>query len=104
GGDLSNDFEVTALREVRHAFDYFLHGLPASWSLRLSLPRPRLRWNSDVVRLRKTDRARISGVCVTKDTQARITRKDSFEAAFRAVGSIGHDHHSGVLRITDADS
>ena len=33
GCDLSNDFEVATLREVRHAFDYFLHGLPISWLL-----------------------------------------------------------------------
>src|SRR5204862_629002 len=69
-----------------------------------SVSRLRLGRNPDVVRPCKFDRARISGVSVTQNAHAGVAGEYPFKAAFRALGSVGYDDHSGVLRITNADA
>src|SRR5579871_1172943 len=50
------------------------------------------------------DRIFIPRIGVTHDPARGIVPKHPFEATRRLRGSIGDDHHAGVLRISDADT
>jgi hypothetical protein len=46
----------------------------------------------------------VTRIRVTNHAQARVAGEHAFEAPLGFVGAIGHHYHSGMLRITDADT
>ena len=56
------------------------------------------------MRLREVDGADVTSVGMTQNAHARIARQDALEPSLRTLSSISDHHHSGVLRVADADT
>jgi hypothetical protein len=68
-----------------------------------SIARLRVHRNVDVLFLGEFDGARVTGIDVAKNAHAGIAGENALQAMLGIVAPIGHNHHPGVLRKTDAD-
>jgi hypothetical protein len=58
----------------------------------------------DVAQTGEFDGFGVASVRVTKNTHARVARKNALEAAFGVIGTVSNDNHPGVLRKANANA